>query len=378
MNTTVIHLLTETDSFSDIHGAALQRWVANVLRFEKHTSVVASPRADESWGLSQVELVILPALRAYSNLRGRYRMPWVLRRPLLRKILRPVVAKLRSESVLWIHNRPDYAVAIQDDVRKTGAKLVVHLHNSLLISFPSAITRSLKADKLVFCSSYLEAEAKRAFPSIDNTAVIHNGADGGRFFPRPLIDQDFDKTPRVLFAGRIVPEKGAHIFVEAMRCLQSRGVRAQGRILGATGFGSRNTPTAYSLKLSGNAPNNVQFAGYCSGAALADEFRAADVFCSPAVWEEPFGLVNVEAMASGLATVATRGGGVPEVFASGGAVLVARDSVSELAAALELVIRDEALRRQIAGEAYQSFQKNFTWRATHGRYREVLARLNEC
>ena len=32
---TVVHLLTETDSFSDVHGAALQRWVANVLRFEE-------------------------------------------------------------------------------------------------------------------------------------------------------------------------------------------------------------------------------------------------------------------------------------------------------------------------------------------------------
>jgi len=378
MSAAVVHLLTETDSFSDLHGAALQRWVANVLRFETAPSMVASPRADHSWGLSGVEVLTLPALRAYSHLRGRYRTPWSLRRPLLRRVLRPVVRSLGRGSVLWIHNRPDFAAAIQDDVRKTGAKLVVHLHNSLLISFPSAITRSLRADKLVFCSGFLEAEAKRAFSSLDNTAVIHNGADGRRFFPRASIDEDSEAMPRILFAGRLVPEKGAHIFVEAMRRLQSRGVRAQGRILGATGFGSRNTPTAYSVKLANRAPSNVRFAGYCSGTALAEEFRAADVFCSPSVWEEPFGLVNVEAMASGLPTVATRGGGVPEVFASGGAILVARDSVWELAAALELVIRDEAFRQQLASEAYRSFQRNFTWQAAHGRYREVLAGLAEC
>jgi len=376
MSAAVVHLLTETDSFSDVHGAALQRWVANILRFEKVPSVVASPRADDSWGLSEVEILSLPALRAYSRLRGRYRMPWWLRRPMLRRILRPVVERLGTGSVLWIHNRPDYAAAIQDDVQRAGAKLVVHLHNSLLISFPSVITQSLRADKLVFCSSYLEGEAKRAFASMDNTAVIHNGADGRRFFPRGPVARNPAETPRVLFAGRIVPEKGAHIFVEAMRRLQSRGIHAQGRVLGATGFGSRNRPTAYSIKLSGNAPDNVEFAGYCSGAALADEFRAADVFCSPSIWEEPFGLVNVEAMASGLATVTTRGGGVPEIFASGGAVLVARDSVAELADALELVIRNETLRRQLASEAYRSFQQNFTWQAAHGRYREVLAGLN--
>src|SRR5271166_4286188 len=75
----VIHLLTETDSFSDVHGAALQRWVANVLRFEENQSVVACARADGSWGLSRVDALRLPGLWAYSKLRGRYHLPWNLR-----------------------------------------------------------------------------------------------------------------------------------------------------------------------------------------------------------------------------------------------------------------------------------------------------------
>ena len=44
--TSLVHLFTETDSFSDIHGAALQRWVANVLRFEEEPAIVACARAD--------------------------------------------------------------------------------------------------------------------------------------------------------------------------------------------------------------------------------------------------------------------------------------------------------------------------------------------
>jgi spore coat protein SA len=207
--------------------------------------------------------------------------------------------------------------------------------------------------------------------------VIYNGADAERFFPRAPGGDCGSKVPAVLFAGRLVPEKGAHVFIEAMRILQARGIEARGRLLGATGFGSRNRPTAYSSKIMRNAPGNVRFGGYCAGAALADEFRAADIFCSPSVWQEPFGLVNVEAMASGLPTVTTRGGGVPEVFASGGAVLVARDSAAELAAALEQVICDCAFRRRLAAEALQSFQQNFTWRAAHARYRKVLSEFNQ-
>jgi spore coat protein SA len=126
-----------------------------------------------------------------------------------------------------------------------------------------------------------------------------------------------------------------------------------------------------------DAPPNIRFAGYRAASALAEEFRRAEIFCSPSVWEEPFGMVNVEAMASGLPVVSTRGGGVPEIFAAGGAVLVERGSAVELASALERVIRDVDLRRRLAAESYESFRQNFTWRAVHGRYREVLAGLGQ-
>ena len=87
MSRSVVHLLTETDSFSDIHGAALQRWVANVLRFEKEPAIVACARADSSWGLDHVKALQLPGLWAYSQIRGRYRLPWSVRQRMLRAIL---------------------------------------------------------------------------------------------------------------------------------------------------------------------------------------------------------------------------------------------------------------------------------------------------
>jgi len=378
MSGTVVHLLTETDSFSDIQGAALQRWVANVLRFEEEPAIVACARADSSWGMDHVIPLRLPGLLAYSHLKGRYRLPWSLRRRMLRNILRPVLARLKPDSVVWVHNRPDYASAIEGGVRAAGARLVVHLHNSLLTSFPHMTAGGLRGDRFVFCSEYLEREARRIHPELGSTSVIYNGADAGRFFPEKH-GNDWNgerRTPTVLFAGRLVPEKGAHIFVEAMWLLLARGIRARGRVLGATGFGSSNSATAYSRSIRKNAPPNIEFGGYRPAAALADEFRKADIFCSPSVWEEPFGLVNVEAMASGLPVVSTRGGGVPEVFAEGGGVLVARGSATELASALEGLIRSRDRRRKLAMEGYYSFQRNFTWQTIHRRYRAVLDSLN--
>lgn len=378
MSRSVVHLLTETDSFSDIHGAALQRWVANVLRFEKEPAIVACARADSSWGLDHVKALQLPGLWAYSQIRGRYRLPWSVRQRMLRAILKPVLRGLKPDSVVWIHNRPDFASAIETEVRAAGARLVLHLHNSLLSSFPRMVNGSLRADCFVFCSEYLEREARRVHPELERTCVIYNGADERRFFPRRQRGDwtGEERAPVVLFAGRLVPEKGAHVFVEAMWLLLARGLRARGRLLGATGFGSANPATAYSRSIRKDAPPNIEFGGYRPASALADEFRRADIFCSPAVWEEPFGLVNVEAMASGLPVVSTRGGGVPEVFADGGGVLVERGSATELAAALEGLIRHRARRLQLGTEGYASFQRNFTWKTAHNRYREVIAGLD--
>lgn len=85
--------------------------------------------------------------------------------------------------------------------------------------------------------------------------------------------------------------------------------------------------------------------------------------------------MNVEAMASGLASVSTRSGGIPEIFAGGGGILVPPNSAEELAAALEKLIVDDALRVQLGREAYQNFKMNFTWRTVHKKYGELLASL---
>ena len=162
-----------------------------------------------------------------------------------------------------------------------------------------------------------------------------------------------------------------------MWLLLARGIRARGRLTGRYRFRLEQCRTAYSRSIMRNAPPNIEFGGYRPASALAEEFRRADIFCSPSVWEEPFGLVNVEAMASGLPVVSTRRGGVPEIFADGGGVLVQQGSATELASALEGLIRNAGRRRELGTEGYSSFQRNFTWKTVHRRYREVLAGLDQ-
>ena len=155
-------------------------------------------------------------------------------------------------------------------------------------------------------------------------------------------------------------DKGVHILLDAMKLLSQQDVRLQARIVGASGFGF-GEETAYIRRLKANTPQTVHFFSYRSGSALGDLFRAADIFCSPSVWEEGFGLVNVEAIASALPVVATDSGGVQEILSGGGGILVERGSVVQLADALRRLAQDAELRRRMGRQGYAVFCERFAW-----------------
>jgi starch synthase len=113
-------------------------------------------------------------------------------------------------------------------------------------------------------------------------------------------------------------------------------------------------------------------------AELAQLFNRATVFCCPSVYE-PFGLVNLEAMACGLPVVASAVGGIPEVVADGRTGILVplepagrgraepRDPLAfatALAEALTLVVSDPVLARRLGEAGRQRVIDRFSWRVT--------------
>jgi spore coat protein SA len=232
--------------------------------------------------------------------------------------------------------------------------------------------RQVRVDRLVFVSRFLLEQARCKFPSLGASSVLYNGADEAIFYPPPCRKEA--GTPIVLFAGRLVRDKGVHILIEAMRLLELRGAKLRALIVGSSNFGLSGD-TDYIQLLKTNAPSTVTFLPYRSGAALGDLFREANIFCSPSIWDEPFGLVNVEALASGLPVVSTRGGGAAEIFVDGGGILVERGSVAQLAAALGQLAEDAELRSVIGQQGYAAFRNRFTWSITRTQLQEISRSL---
>ena len=371
LSRTIYHVLPEGEPFSEFSGGAISRWVGNVIRKDEE-SVVLCPSADASWNVPASRVRQVPRLAAYCRLRGlSYRVGWPIRRAILNRVLENALSTLRPDDLVWVHNRPDLAAAIRPAVHRARARLVLHMHNSFLAQRPAGRVREILADRYVFVSQFLEGEARQNVPDLPHTCVLYNGADRSIFHPGDKPASGGKEPPTILFASRLVPDKGAHIFLAAMRDLESRQVAARGIIVGASDFGgSKETP--YVRQLHQDAPANVTFRPYCVGPELGEVFRSADIFCLPSTWQDPFPLAPLEAMASRLPVVATRSGGIPEAFRDGGAIIVSRNSVPELAEALQRLVNDPELRRSTAQAGEDSYKRNFTWDAVHAQYRSVV------
>jgi glycosyltransferase involved in cell wall biosynthesis len=176
------------------------------------------------------------------------------------------------------------------------------------------------------------------------TAVVYNGVDTTLFSPAP----DHSGRPwrwRLLYVGRIDPRKGIETAVRALPLFPAEATLT---MLGRGDEDHRRHLEAVVAELG--VGDRVQF-GVADRADLPDHYRAADAVVFPVTWEEPFGLVPVEAMACGTPVVATGTGGSGEYLADGdNCLLHPPGDADALATAVTRLADDPALRgRLVAG-----------------------------
>jgi spore coat protein SA len=368
----IYHILPESEPLSAVKGGALAHTVANLMRLDDSRIAVCG-EVDDTVGFSAKRVIVIPRLRHWSRVRGRRFIPPQIVAPAFRRMFRPLLKRIQAGDIVWCHSRPVFASAIARYVRAKGAKLICHFHEAVEISTARVAFLGFRPDVSVFVSEFLRQEWLRALPDLKNTYTVHNGADENQFFPRADTATS-NPVPIILFVGRLHPDKGADVLVDAMRILDGRGAETICRMVGSA-FSGNSRANPYIANLIASSPKNVEFTGFCSANKIGDEYRRADIFCCPSIWQEPFGKVNVEAMGCGLPVVATRVGGIPEIARDGGVVLVNPRSALELADALEGLIRDREYRCRVGASGLASFRKQFTWSSVLDRYREITDSL---
>jgi glycogen(starch) synthase len=234
------------------------------------------------------------------------------------------------------------------------------------------------ADRVITCSQFMKMHVAEVFGIAQRrVTVIPNGID-----PRDLEPVGGDvaalrarfagpEDRLVLLVGRLVYEKGFHLALDALAAVIKRLGNVRFVVAGTGTAEAELKRQAQRLKLS----RHGTFLGWTGDDVLHSLYRAAEVVIVPSIYE-PFGLVALEAMASGCLCVVADTGGLREVVpddASVGMRFTSRDS-DALEEVLERALSDDEKRRAVVAEAREHVLK-FDWGEVARRTRELYEHL---
>lgn len=237
------------------------------------------------------------------------------------RYLASVLGFLEKEhfDVIQVDNRPLLMAAVKR--RHPHTPVLLFLHSLTFVPAESRIARSLSnADLIAANSRSLQQRLSRRFSGLSRSIrVVPLGTDLTRFSPLEAQEKlhirrlcQLPPVFTVLFVGRVIPRKGVPVLIRAVRLLNTH-LPAQ---LVIAGGGS--PPYIRRLKLLARRLGvSVFFTGNIAHEEIHRLYQAADCFVCPSQRHESFGLVNVEAMASGLPVIASNIGGIREIIVSG-------------------------------------------------------------
>jgi len=208
-----------------------------------------------------------------------------------------------------------------------------------------------------FVSKYVKQRILNSGLHCEKGVVIHWGVNAGmfRFRARP------GRHIRLLYVGQVVPHKGIVTAIEAFRQIRMQaGIEdARLRIIGGTVCSEHAKSLAEMIERYG-LMKNVSLEGEFRREQLPEIYAENDILLFPSIWEEPFSITILEAMASGVAVVATDTGGTPEILADGvNAMLFPKEDANCCARKTIELIQNVDLYQKVVREARQCIEKGF-------------------
>jgi glycosyltransferase involved in cell wall biosynthesis len=241
------------------------------------------------------------------------------------------------------------------DLQRWGRDRFDVVHNNCLHHLPVAMSRALVIPVVTTLHTpptpWLESAMRLAAPDTtavavsDATArqwegtvsagVIRNGVDVGQW-------QEGEGGDRAVWFGRLVPEKGPHLAIDAAR-------RAG---IGLVLAGPLHDQGYFETEIAPRLGPDVRYAGHLSGDPLRRLVASSRVAVVTPCWDEPYGLVAAEAMASGTPVAAFARGGLVEIVTETSGRLSAPGDVPALAAAISdaALLPRGAVRRHAESE----------------------------
>jgi glycosyltransferase involved in cell wall biosynthesis len=374
---TIVHLLPEYNPFPPVYPAGTELRVEQVARRQRRYRPVVICRAFPG----QAECETIEAMEVRRVCIGR------LYRRLFQKITRldPLpyfrrmwrIACKEDAALVHIHNEPKLLAGLHAQLLESALPVVVHVANEkpLPRDAIAAVTHWVACSR--YMAQWLSGENGIANERI---SVIYTGVDAARCRPvwelaperrlalRQRYGVDDPASVVLLFAGRLVREKGVQELLDAFGLLRAKyGDRV--RLLAAGNVRDsddpRNEKAVYGRAVAARMADmpGVSWVGSLHPEQMHEFLLAGDVFVLPSLWPDPFPTVMLEAAAAGLPIVAAARGGITE-FLEGCPAFEFVSDPADPAQLAEAIGRyaGEPQRRDAAGQwLREKIDRDFDW-----------------
>ncbi|WP_428487232.1 glycosyltransferase family 4 protein [Rhodopila sp.] len=259
--------------------------------------------------------------------------------------------KALKPALVEVHNRPEIALALASRLNSIPVTAVIHNDPQAMREANSPLQRTVLLGRLARVVTNSEYLRRRLMDGVNAPTrlpvVLPNCLDFTELPPQG------NREKLILFAGRVVADKAPDVFVTACAAAlpDLPGWRAE--IIGADRFSRGSPDTAFIKMVRALAESaGVRMLGYRDHPEVLAAMARAAIVVVPSRWAEPFGLVALEALASGAALICSRRGALPEV-AGDAAVYADPDHSAEIAAAIGMLAHDESRRTAMAAAGRQ-------------------------
>lgn len=266
-------------------------------------------------------------------------------------------------------------------------KIVLHLHGQWLRKLYQPFVKKwlLQTEVVLGCSDYITHSIKRLYsPYIKHCCTIYNGVDVNLFSP---IKHGYNQnTKNLLFVGRISPEKGLHVLIDAFRQVLQKHPDAHLTLLGPELVYRKeflknltHEPHYHAIKkfynrrlypyypdylknmLVKNLERKVSMMGYVIYRELPCFYNKANVVINPSL-SETFGMSLVEAMACEVPVVATSVGGMKEIVTNKkNGFFVPPNNPKALATAIATLLNDRKLCKSMGAVGRETAITYYSW-----------------
>lgn len=230
----------------------------------------------------------------------------------------------------------------------------------------------------VICNSrYMRDEVESVFNlPPDKVEIIPNGIRPAAFRVAtldPAVRKRFAAPEEkiIFFIGRLVREKGVQVLLEALPMIRDRYPLVRAVVAGRGPYEEELHRAALSLGVD----RFVTFAGYIDEETRNQLYAHADVAAFPSLYE-PFGLVALEAMATGTPVVVGNTGGFAETVRHGvNGIRAEAGSAADLARQVTALLDDPKLARRLSRQALRDVEERYTWSSLGRRYEELYQKI---